>query len=320
MARGGLVTHGWDLAIGEPALFWQIPSSPGMVGVGAPWYPSMSGNPGLVDQLREMYPGHEVVVANGAKQALLAAFYAFETRESKSEVYHDAPYWPSFPTLARLSSMGFNRKVEWGRDRLGLVVKTSPNNPDGAEHLGACDVWDAVYAHDVYGWSGRAPEYRVLVAGAAKYVGRPGARVGWLATREAELAQAAREYVEFTTSGVCDMAQAYVAGLLAQMRRDRSWEVAVKDGIARNGDLFFEHLGKECEAVEGSPGGGAGMFAFFAPVDARRFAAALVASQVRLVDGAACGRPGWYRMNMCHQNQYTERALKALRGAYDQQA
>lgn len=324
MARGE-IEGGYNLAVGEPVLVQKHVRFLPFAVKGPFRYPTMAGDPDLLAELRLQHRG-EIVVTTGAKQALAAAFYAYKKSADRRCVAHPAPYWPSYPTLARQVDMPF-RAGRGDDDYVNCV--TAPNNPDGAKHgFGEIyDVWDAVYAHSVYGWDFTVPNHQVSVWSAAKLLGLSGARVGWLVTDEAWLADAAREYVELTTSGVSLPAQQVVAQALRCLREEPAYyRQAYRDArraMLKNGERFNELLAPRCSAVEGLPATGRGMFAWFQVPPAANFAHALKAAKVALVTGEACGMEpdprfgtsGWWRMNMCHENDYTERALRAIKDA-----
>ena len=322
MARGS-IEGGYNLAVGEPALLQKHLNFPPFNAVGPYTYPVLGGEKGLLRELERLYPDKHIVVTNGAKQALLAAFAAFVKVERKSSVYHAAPYWPSYPTLTKLTQgmdFGFFSELEMLPNRLHkLVCVTSPNNPDGAQSRALCDVWDAVYANWVYGWGGVEPKYRVRVGGAAKLLGLSGVRVGWLITEEDALADAARLYVEQTTSGVSMLAQHYVAWALHRMagKDPTPALLRAREEMLENGYEFNAVLGRYCAQVRGVPHSGTGMFAYFHVASSYQegFANALKLAKVALVTGEACGasEPGWYRMNMMAPRKELHEALRRLR-------
>src|SRR6266436_3163790 len=106
LARG--VNDGWhNLAIGEPHILQRnlvLPSRKTTRGENQ--YPAPQGDPLLIKEIQNLNPGLCVVITNGAKQALSAALFALHDA-TKHGVYHSAPYWPSFPTLANLEHLGF---------------------------------------------------------------------------------------------------------------------------------------------------------------------------------------------------------------------
>jgi aspartate/methionine/tyrosine aminotransferase len=220
--------------------------------------------------------------------------------------------------------MDFSKDVVESFQQGYIHCVTSPNNPDGrtAAATDTCDVWDGAYAHSVYGWQklSHTPNYVVAIGSAAKLLGLSGLRVGWLATKDKDLAQAARTYVELTTSGVSLASQQLVAQAMTWHTSDwlakREFELARRDMLA-NGDAFRYYVSPSCDDVRGVPATGKGMFAYFKVKPDVDFESVLKKARVALVSGEACGERelGWYRMNMGHNLKYTEAALIAIKEA-----
>lgn len=322
MARGA-VDGGYNLAVGEPVVVQQRLLFSDYKIQGPFQYPTLHGEPSLMKELQAMYPGEEVVISVGAKQALSAAFYAFKCVRDRVGVYHTPPYWPSYRTLTMMQGLRFISEPGLDMGRYIHCV-TSPNNPDGRVVSGACDIWDAAYASPLYGWNGCEPQALVRVYSAAKLLGLSGARVGWLVTKDQELARWARLYVEFSTSGVSVPAQLVVAQALDRHRRD--WLSGHQLSLARgdilaNGRVFNQVMGPYCQVVTGVPRHQQGMFAYFKVNDEliepgdRDFENACRLAKVAVVTGLACGETysGWYRMNMAQTTPYTEAALLAIK-------
>lgn len=290
-------------------------------------YPPHQGVPELIEVLQERHPGQHIVVANGAKQAILAALYAFRRRAmGLTGLYHPAPHWPTYPTLAALSNLHFVSDTK--PDVLNhIYAVSSPNNPDGwainsaAMVRESCCLWDAAYAHSVYGWDAAEPNHFVSVWSAAKLLGLSGYRVGWLATPDESLANDAADYVEKTTSGVNVAAQLKVAATLRWMQGNpkdtaRAYAEARKT-LLRNSFLFNDALGRFCERLEGVPGNGRGMFAWFKIKEQshQKFQQALEKSKVAMVPGYACGmrEPGWFRASLGADWSTLSKAMEKIR-------
>lgn len=294
-----------NLAIGEPEFLRRVfePHYPRHYGSDLS-YPDTKPSDDLLFELRKLHPKGHIVVTNGAKQALHAAVHALKINNPGlvTGLYHHAPYWPSYPTIAKYANLPFHTQSS---DQFDVDVVTSPNNPDGKERKDGI-VWDAVYAHSVYGWSGAEPMHAISVWSAGKMLGSPGTRVGWLVTENGALAGHAQQFVEQTTSGVSTVGQHHVAATLRNTERVRkdlytSAEFVLKTNRSR----FNLYLDKYITDL----GTGKGMFMWFQAKDPEKFANALSASGVIMVTGKACGdeRPGVYRASlgldlMPHQN------------------
>lgn len=315
LARG-VHDDGWtNLAIGEPyALQDNLQSCYGGWN-GDLTYPASQGDKWLLEELQDRYPDQHIVVANGGKQALLAALEGFSTFGYET-AHHTTPYWPSFRTLAHLAGLGFTSTGPWDTD---LVIATIPNNPNGYDYRSTrsrVHLWDAAYAHPVYGFRPEsAPEYTVKVESASKLFGLSSLRVGWLVTNSDIIYQRALEYVEMHTSGVSVPAQQIVADYLRfQDRLGEGYEKARRQMLI-NADIYWNEIGNFAEVTQGVPDNGTGMFAWFKvyPEIEKPFQSALEAAHVRVIRGEACGMPGWIRMSMAHRTDTTFQALRAIK-------
>jgi aspartate/methionine/tyrosine aminotransferase len=324
----GEVSGVFNLAVGEPIFLQEEGFGDQRIGIGIgdPKYPAYGGDPDLIaaiDGYMDIGGGRQIVIANGAKQALMAAMYALEQVEGRNTVVMKGPYWPSYPTLARLSGMSMVDLANTSprtRDREIWTV-AAPNNPDGAHaHMvGKLDIWDAAYAHWVYGWNAIPPYARISVWSAAKLFGLSGLRVGWLVTEDIALAEKAREYVEKTTSGVSNESQRRLFHVLEDGFKQKPPEPRfgrARERLLENGRIFNNYLSHYVVESMGLPVTGQGMFAWFRVADPDRFDKALTQAHVKVIPGQACGaNRGWYRMSMGHRNNYTESALSALEQA-----
>jgi len=310
-------TEGWNLAIGEPHLLREVmsPYYPRHYPADLS-YPDTAPDPDLMAELRKRHPTGHIVVTVGAKQALYAAIWAIkQIRIESDRLYHRAPHWPSYPTIAERSRLlhvtsdaGLS-DAQWERT---IKVSTSPNNPDGSCEFLGCDIWDAAYAdHDLYGWNGVVPRHKISVWSAGKLFGSPGARVGWLVTEEEHLARLATQYVEQHTSGVATTSQYHVA---ATMRNLEGVEHRVKRDfrvqLYSNRALFHGYL--EDHIIDHEADFSCGMFAWFEPKNPEQFKAAIDKLKILMVDGSACGVPGHYRASLGLTNSKFHSAVLAL--------
>lgn len=305
----------YDLAIGEPVVLQQAMRRhhmyKGLGGKFSPAYPCMEGDQELLDELRDLYPQGEIVIANGAKQALLASMYALKKYLNLKMVYCEPPYWPSYPTLAAHSGLEFTTI----RNASAIGCNTTPNNPDG-RHSDYGMVWDAVYAHPMYGYfPHETPGHIVSIHSAAKLLGMSSARVGWAVCAIPEIAQLMRQYVESTTSGVSTITQKMTARVLKNMRENPDLvdevHAEVKRDIKQNRQVIVNALYPWFSDINYPA---AGMFTWIRFSEADWFKGHLSKASVRAVSGEACGAkgPGWYRISNAQDCQITEEAMLAL--------
>ena len=314
------VPGGYNLAVGEPFFLQEIYGHlyPRFADH-KPQYPQLGGDPALVKLLETRYGGQKVVVANGAKQALLAACYAIRKADpDKIILTHQTPYWPTYPTIAELTLVNFEAKLN--RDhgsRHTVRVLTSPNNPDG--HMGGSestqqwDIWDAAYASRVYGWDGIVPWHRISVWSGAKLYGPSGYRVGWLVTADHELARLAAEYVEKTTSGVASPSQSLMKIFLQGLPADTSQlDQLARDDLLAAGRVFrkLDHL---FLGLTGLPVIGQGMFAWVKARNPDQLRSLLAKAKVKFVGGQFCGADdSWFRFSMGVGAEVMHQAVDAI--------
>ncbi|NDD84289.1 pyridoxal phosphate-dependent aminotransferase [bacterium] len=317
LVRGSV--EGYNLAVGEPVILQEkvlavVGSLKALSLSQSPlYYPQFGGEKELLDLLKLNYPDSHVVITNGAKQAIEAAFYAFQTIEGKTSVCHSAPHWPTYPALAK------NRGLEFSHthcDEKTIKVITSPNNPDGKEFDAFADIYDAAYDTPAYGSSTYVIS-KVTLYSAAKMFGLSGLRVGWAVTQDKKLADAMAYYVEVTTSGVAVSSQRILAEVISKLELFGNLVFnEARTDMMINACMFNRYIAQFCEIIEGLPESGKGMFAWFKIKSEylEAFEKALAESKVFIVTGEACGasEKGWFRMSMGQNKNVTKKALEEL--------
>lgn len=263
-------------------------------------YPPFSGNADTIAEIKRYYGKDykHIIITNGAKQAISAAFYAAREIRKARGVDHPIPYWPSYPTLAYELGLAFNADIN---DTISCI--TTPNNPNGDQSFDPNTkyfLWDAAYAHSVYGFRGRKPVHEIAVFSMAKTLGLSGLRVGFAATNDDDLARAMAYFVEISTSGVSIASQFILSRLLDvasnyQVEVERLYRNA-RQCLNSNADTFNTLITPYCTKVSDLR---SGMFAWFQPADLERFNMAITASKIKLVTGEACGgSPDHFRMSL----------------------
>lgn len=310
---------GWyNLAIGEPYfLQWDLSAYYPDANGARIGYPTSEPEPELKVELEKLHPGKLVVVTVGAKQALYAAIYAWKQRYPGTMcLNHHHPFWPTYPTVARLSGLDFIHDP-WYQS-IAVNVITAPNNPDGSNafaHPGAqCDIWDAAYATTTYGWyeKDHNPKHKMAVWSAAKMLGLSGARVGWLTTEDPELAASAAQFVEQTTSGAPTNGQHLVAGTLSNLGPDREKRFWMANKLISTNAQLLGGTIKDHAELEGYHRTGMGMFSWVRPYETEKFNAALNAAKIRVVPGVVCGKPGYVRISLGLKTLDMMKAMDAL--------
>ncbi len=289
-----------SLAIGEP----DLPTPPHILDAmdaaarrGETTYTPISGTQALRDAVRRKFAREngieaapdEVIVTNGSKQAIQAAFAA--TLAPGDEVVIPSPYWASYPLIARMlggvpvfvpcaPEHGFRPDPDAiGRaitPRTRWVVLNFPNNPTGAvcdaDRLAAIaavlarhpDVWilsDDIYEHLIHDLTPHATlaaiapglRDRVLtVNGVSKSYAMTGFRIGY-ATGPAPLIAAMAAVQGNTTSGASAPGQAAAVAALDGPQQARD---AMRARFAARRDLALDRLaaasGLRCTRPEGA--------------------------------------------------------------------
>jgi len=188
------------------------------------------------------YAPHEVIVSNGAKQAIFNAYAAL--LDEGDEVLIAAPYWVSYPEMARLvgakpvivptsEADGFKLRPDVLRKHLGrakVLTLNSPSNPTGCAYdrdelaeivsialdAGLVIVSDEIYAKLLYDGashcsvpsiSAAARARTVLVNGLSKTYAMTGWRIGYAAAPR-EIIDAMDIIQSHSTSNACAISQA----------------------------------------------------------------------------------------------------------------
>jgi aspartate aminotransferase len=251
-------------------------------------YGPVAGEPALREAVAAKLTGEnrvptasdQVLITNGGKQALYNLFQVL--LDPGDEVLLPAPYWLSYPEMARLAGAevrllhgdaadGFHLRPERLEAAITpaskLLVLNSPGNPTGMvlsrgeleaiaavlrRHPRVAVVCDEIYeyllapGHEHHSFAAVAPDLaeRVfIVGGCAKGWAMTGWRIGWLAGNRAVVAAAAALQSQ-STSNVCSFAQ---YGALAAVSGPR-------DCVREMAERFSERrqlLGDGLRTIEG---------------------------------------------------------------------
>jgi len=268
------------------------------------------------------YTPSQIVVANGAKQALAGTVLALVN--PGDEVIIPAPYWITYPELVKLAG-GTPVFVETGEDfkitpeqleaaitaKTKAVIINSPNNPTGAVYTESqlralADVlksenaiWvisDEVYENLVYGKAkhfsiARVYNRTVVINGFSKTYSMTGWRIGYSAS-SAEVAAAIDNIQSHVTSNVNTMTQHAGQEALAGKQGDKF----LRDMLAefdRRRSYITERISKMPRASCNLPDG-----AFYVMVKTDVTSEQLLDyARIATVPGAAFGAPGYIRFS-----------------------
>ncbi len=320
-----------------------------------------SANPGL-PQLREAvadytarYSGvhadaSEVVVTNGAKQAVFQTFAALI--DPGDEVLLPAPYWVTYPAGLELAggvtvpvpstaASGFKVSVDdleaVRTDRTTALVFVSPSNPTGAvysedearaigEWARDNEIWvitDEIYQRLVY-FTDVAPsivdvtpklENWVIINGVAKSYAMTGWRVGWM-VGPSDIIDAAARHQSHATSNVANVTQhAALAALIGPQDTVEEMRLAFDRRRKLMHSMVSKIPGFECIEPQG---------AFYVFPDVRaalgdRYPTSealaegiLEEAGVALVPGESFGTPGFLRFSYAVGEDEIERGVTQI--------
>ena len=222
-------------------------------------YAPADGLPGLKKAILRYTEEHygrllapeNVIVSSGAKQSIMTLLYT--VLEPKDEVLYPAPYWVSYPEMAKLAGGipvavapedgTFQPSVPDIADKVGsytkVIILNSPNNPSGimysrdfiAEMVAFCEkkglwlVMDDLYNRLVFDGRKAPNPYEfakdtgessklVVVQGVSKMYAMTGFRIGW-ALGNREVVEAMTNIQSHQTSGPVTVSQWAAIGALS---------------------------------------------------------------------------------------------------------
>lgn len=293
----------------------------------------------------------EVMVTNGAKQAVFQAFAAL--LDPGDEVLLPSPHWVTYPAgidLAGGVTVSVPTRIEdefkvdvaslerARTDRTRLLVFVSPSNPTGAVYTAeesraigewalANDIWvlaDEIYQRLTY-FTDVAPsiaaatprfENWVLINGVAKTYSMTGWRVGWM-VGPADIVEAANSHQSHATGNVDNVAQ---QAALAALQGPQDTVEVMREAFDSRRKLMFSLVsdipGVDC--VE--PQGAFYVFPDVSDVLDGRWASTdelatviLEEAGVALVPGESFGAPGHLRLSYATGEAEIERGMERIR-------
>lgn len=293
----------------------------------------------------------EVVVTNGAKQAVFQTFAALV--DPGDEVLLPAPYWVTYPAGIELAGgtpvnvpstpdKGFKVTVddlESARtDRTVALVFVSPSNPTGtvytadeARAIGEWardhDVWviaDEIYQRLVYDGSEVAPsiaavtpraENWVLINGVAKAYAMTGWRVGWM-VGPTDIMEAAARHQSHATSNVANICQ---QAAVEALRGDQGTVEDMRQAFDRRRKLMYSMVneipGVECVEPKGAfyvfPDV-SGALTGEVPTSAKLGEVLIEEAGVAVVPGESFGAPGFLRLSYALGELDIERGVSRM--------
>ncbi len=307
--------------------------------------------PYTADHSRFEISSDNVVVTNGAKQAIFQTFAAL--LDPGDEALLPTPHWVTYPAGIQLAGgvpISVRSSLENGfkvtpadldahvTKKTKLLVFVSPSNPTGAVYTAAearavaewadeRGIWvvaDEIYQRLVYGSEPVAPSISahdaiadrlVLINGVAKSYAMTGWRVGWLIA-PTDVAQAAARFQSHATSNVNNVAQMAAA---AALTGPQDTVEDMRQHFDRRRQVMFSRLSSHPRLTCLQPDG-----AFYAfpnveqllsediPTSTALSKALLEEAGVAVVPGESFGAPGFIRLSYALSDDDLDKGLDMM--------
>jgi aspartate aminotransferase len=292
----------------------------------------------------------EIVVTNGAKQAVFQTFAALV--DPGDEVLLPSPHWVTYPSGVELAGgvpvpipttmeEGFKVSVEklekHRTERTKMLVFVSPSNPTGAVYTAEearaigewardHDIWvmaDEIYQRldyvnhvspSIAAETNRFENW-ILINGVAKSYAMTGWRVGWMVGPK-DVMDAAARHQSHATSNVANVAQ---HAALAALTGPQDSVHQMREAFDRRRKLMFEMV----SAIEGvsclEPEGAFYVFPDISDLLGDRWetsadfaTAAIEEAAVALVPGESFGAPGFIRLSYATSDSDIEAGVERI--------
>jgi len=282
-------------------------------------YPHPAGQKKLLTLLEEKYK-YPVLITNGAKQALGAAFYALN-KTGKSQVFMRKPYWALIPPLLRQHNLSYVSK------NYDSILCLAPNNPDGhtpdvdnlhlQEKMAADSkvpfIHDAAYFTHTY----LPKNYRLDVIGdmqifsISKMYGMSGVRLGYIVCKNTQYYSLLKEYLEMMTVGVSSLSQEFLYKVLSYEKQFPKVKAAFEEESSfylKEAKKKVKNINKDVLEVPDNFEETPGMF-LWAKVGK---SADFNRSKVYFVSGEHFGMNGYVRMNVAQRPNVLQEIINRL--------
>ncbi len=301
---------------------------------------------------RKVKPEH-VIASGGAKQAIMVALQAI--LNPQEEVIFPAPYWVSYPDMARLIGAipvpalpedgSFYPRFKDIEDRVGsytkCVIINSPNNPTGAmysedfiadvvEFCEKKDIWlimDDIYHRLIF--DGRKPincynytkkkdenSKLVVINGVSKQYAMTGYRIGW-AIGNKKVIEAMSNIQGHQTSGPSVVLQKAAVGALNGIQ---SGVESLRVTLENNRNVMIDLLNSFEGVRVTKPDGTFYCFADFSAYekDSNKLSEFLIDKvQVLTVPGKEFGLDGFLRLSYCGGIKDIQEGIERMKWALD---
>ncbi|MFO7526272.1 MAG: pyridoxal phosphate-dependent aminotransferase [Ignavibacteriaceae bacterium] len=301
---------------------------------------------------RKVKPEH-VIASGGAKQAIMVALQAI--LNPQEEVIFPAPYWVSYPDMARLIGAipvpalpedgTFYPSLKDIEDRVGsytkCVIINSPNNPSGAmyseefiadvvEFCEKKDIWlimDDIYHRLIF--DGKKPincfnytkkkdenSKLIVINGVSKQYAMTGYRIGW-AVGNKKVIEAMSNIQGHQTSGPSVVLQKAAVGALNGIQ---SGVESLRTTLENNRNVMMDLLNSFEGVKVTKPDGTFYCLADFSVYekDSNKLSAFLIDKvQVLTVPGKEFGMEGFLRLSYCGSIKDIQEGIERMKWALD---
>jgi len=318
-------------------------------------YTQHAGLPALRLEIAKQYPHldlglNDIVVTCGSQEAMTAAFLSIIDRSD--EVLIPDPSFPAYDACTRIAEgtpvyyrlpaeKDFAFDVEEFRSKITpqtrAAVVISPSNPTGKilsenDLKSIADVLDGtgifLISDEIYSdlYFGERPhsasefyDRTILVSGLSKSLSMTGWRLGWAASKQAEVERAIQVLHGFLT--VCTSAITQKAALLGWTDEAERAKQHARDVYKRRGDFLVDLFQRELELHATSPEG-----AFYTMLDVRSIgddievAEKCLQHRVITVPGKAFGSEaaGFLRISFCNTEERMVEGVNRIKAAIAQ--
>ena len=316
-------------------------------------YTSHAGLPALRKLIAEQYPHldlgiNDVVVTCGSQEAMTAAFLSIV--DEGDEVLVPNPSFPAYDACVRIAQgkpvyyrLPAEKEFAFDLDefrskitpRTRAAVVISPSNPtgkiltetdlrniaDALKDTGIFLISDEIYS-DLY-FTERphsASEFydkTIIVSGLSKSLSMTGWRLGWAASKQADVARAIHVLHGFLT--VCTSAITQKASLLGWTAEAEAAKQNAREVYKKRGEFLVELLSRELGLHATSPEG-----AFYTMLDVRslgddlELAEKCLQNRVITVPGIAFGDEGrgFLRISFCNTEERMVEGVRLMKEAF----
>ncbi len=315
-------------------------------------YTSHPGIPALRDKIAEQYPHLNlprtgVVVTCGSQEAMTDAFMCVV--DEGDEVLLPNPSFPAYDACTRIAQgvpvyyrmpadgdfkfdiSNFKSQIT---EKTKAAVVISPSNPTGkimtpedlkqiAEALDGTGIWlisDEIYSDLYFGERPHsASEYydkTIIVSGLSKSLSMTGWRLGWAASKDADIMNAIQILHGFTT--VCTSTITQKASLLGWSDEAEAAKQNAREVYKKRGEFLVDLFEKEMGLHATSPEG-----AFYTMLDVRSLgddievAEKCLQNRVVTVPGVAFGNEakGFLRISFCNTEEKMTEGVRRMKEA-----